>query len=95
MLKKEKADDSERSVAVSGGIIHQQRKESSHSDTITGQKRVEEGGQETLPFPNQNSLFKLHLQNIYIYIEGVDIYYIYILKTDIPQRNKITCTVDT
>lgn len=81
-------------MADSRGIIHQERKESSHSDTITGQMRVEKGGQETLPFPNQNSLFKLHLQNIYIFIEGVDIYYIYIMKTDIPQRNKSTCTVD-
>lgn len=61
---------------------------------VTQSQGVVGGGQETLPFPNQNSLFKLHLQNIYIYIEGVDIYYIYILKTDIPQRNKITCTVD-
>lgn len=63
-------DVSERSVDDRGGIKHQQREKSSQSH------RAEDGMEEGERDPasllqNENSLFKLHLQNIYIFIYKV------------------------
>lgn len=71
-------DNNQRSVENSGGIVHQQRKESSQGEqepiTWSQGKGSDGGGGTRDPaslFQNQNSLFKLHLQNIYIFIYKV------------------------
>lgn len=58
-------DDSERNVDDSGGIKHQQRKESSQSHRA--KDGLEEGGTQD----PASLFFKLHLQNIYIFIYKV------------------------